>query len=54
MAYDYEKKMNKDARKAFNTASGLGAALIGCILGLNSSSKRPKSSGIKRKRPKRW
>ena len=54
MAYNLDKKVNRDARKAVNTVFKIGGALIGCLLGLNSSSKRPKSSGIRRKRPKRW
>jgi len=54
MAYNLDKRVNRDARKAANAVFNIGGALIGCFLGLNSSSKRPKSSGIRRKRPKRW
>lgn len=54
MAYNLDKRVNRDARKAANAVFNIGGALIGCFLGLNSSSKRPKSPGIRRKRPKRW
>jgi len=54
MAYNLDKRVNSDARKASNTVFNIGGSLIGCVLGLNSSSKSPKSSGISRKRPKRW
>ncbi len=54
MTYNLDKRVNRDARKAANTVFKIGGALIGCVLGLNSSSKRPKSSGIRRKKPKRW
>ena len=54
MAYNLEKRTSRIGGKAAKTVFNIGGALIGCFLGLNSSSKRPKSSGIRRKKPKRW
>ena len=54
MAYNLDKRVNRGARKAANTVFDIGGALIGCVFGINSSSKKTKSSGIRRRRPKRW
>jgi len=54
MAYNLDKRTSRIGGKAAKTVFNIGAALVGCVLGLNSSSKRPKSPEIRRKMPKKW
>ena len=54
MANNLDKKVNMDARKAANTVFNVCGALIGLALGGKSSTRKSRSTGIKRKRPRRW
>ena len=53
MAYNLEKKLSSDARKAANTAFGLGCAFIGLALGARPSTRRSRPS-IKPRRRRIW
>ena len=53
MTSSLEKKMNSDARKAFNTTFNICGALIGLVFGGKPSTRRSRPSGIRRKRPRR-
>ena len=53
MAYNLDKRMNRDARKAANTVFGLGCALIGLLLGGRPSTRRSRPS-IKPRRRRSW
>ena len=54
MATNLDKKVNRDARKAANTVFKVCGALVGFALGGKSSTRKSGTSGIKRKRPRRW
>jgi hypothetical protein len=49
MAYNLDKRTSRIGGKAAKTVFNIGAALVGYALGLHSSSKRPKLSGVRRK-----
>ena len=53
MAYNLEKKLSSDARKAANTVFGLGCAFIGLALGARPSTRRSRPS-IKPRRRRIW
>ena len=53
MAYNLEKKVNSDARKAANSVFGFGCALIGLALGGRPSTRRSRPS-IKPRRRRSW
>jgi hypothetical protein len=54
MSYNFEKKMNSDARKAAKTTFNLFGAFLGLVLGGRTSGRvsRHRPSGISRRR--RW
>lgn len=54
MTNNLDKKVNRDAKKAFNTVFNITGALIGLALGGKPSTRISRPSGIKRRRPKKW